>query len=223
MNYKVIRLNVCLEHHGVLGQRWGRKNGPPYPLGLSDHSPSEKKAGWKKSLGGGRNTKLYGRDKKSQTKSFLELQKARVKKNLNKDSGDGYTNAENIVRSGVSIESVKMLSDLRKEIERNEDVSNDDAFVMEVFNKFDPDDPKYEQKVIDALNEEQDKRESKYKEAIRKYDRECEKITKQILGDLGNRKISEDTTYNDLLKKNVDLENIFDEATFLYQIYEEYY
>ena len=37
-------------HHGILGQRWGRKNGPPYPLGASDHSASEKKAGWRRSL-----------------------------------------------------------------------------------------------------------------------------------------------------------------------------
>ena len=37
-------------HHGILGQRWGKKNGPPYPLDASDHSASEKKAGWHKSL-----------------------------------------------------------------------------------------------------------------------------------------------------------------------------
>ena len=37
-------------HHGILGQRWGRRNGPPYPLDAGDHSASEKKAGWKKSL-----------------------------------------------------------------------------------------------------------------------------------------------------------------------------
>ena len=39
-----------LYHHGIRGQRWGRKNGPPYPLGASDHSAAEKKAGWRKSL-----------------------------------------------------------------------------------------------------------------------------------------------------------------------------
>lgn len=39
-----------LYHHGVLGQEWGKRNGPPYPLSSSDHSSSEKKAGWKKSL-----------------------------------------------------------------------------------------------------------------------------------------------------------------------------
>lgn len=40
----------CLSHHGILGQTWGEKQGPPYPLGGSNHSASEKKAGWWKSL-----------------------------------------------------------------------------------------------------------------------------------------------------------------------------
>ena len=34
-------------HHGILGQKWGKRNGPPYPLGSSKHSAAEKKAGWK--------------------------------------------------------------------------------------------------------------------------------------------------------------------------------
>lgn len=42
--------NNTLAHHGILGMKWGRKNGPPYPIGVSDHSASEKKAGWRKSL-----------------------------------------------------------------------------------------------------------------------------------------------------------------------------
>lgn len=37
-------------HHGILGMKWGKRNGPPYPIGASDHSASEKKAGWRKSL-----------------------------------------------------------------------------------------------------------------------------------------------------------------------------
>ena len=42
-----------LYHHGVKGQKWGKKNGPPYPLRAGDHSASEKKAGWRKSLSKG--------------------------------------------------------------------------------------------------------------------------------------------------------------------------
>ena len=52
-----------LYHHGILGQRWGKKNGPPYPLGSGDHSVSERKAGWRASLKKG-DFKLTDRQKK---------------------------------------------------------------------------------------------------------------------------------------------------------------
>lgn len=35
--------NEYLAHHGILGQKWGKKNGPPYPLDPEDHSAAEKK------------------------------------------------------------------------------------------------------------------------------------------------------------------------------------
>lgn len=37
-----------LVHHGILGQKWGTRNGPPYPLGGGDYSRSEIKAIYKK-------------------------------------------------------------------------------------------------------------------------------------------------------------------------------
>lgn len=33
-----------LKHHGIVGQKWGKRNGPPYPLDDSDLSYAEKKA-----------------------------------------------------------------------------------------------------------------------------------------------------------------------------------
>lgn len=36
-----------ISHHGILGQKWGKKNGPPYPLGGGDYSQAEKKAIYK--------------------------------------------------------------------------------------------------------------------------------------------------------------------------------
>ena len=41
-------------HHGIKGQSWGVRNGPPYPLGSGDHSAAERKAGWRSSLNSSR-------------------------------------------------------------------------------------------------------------------------------------------------------------------------
>ena len=41
---------IYLVHHGIRGQKWGVKNGPPYPLDADQHSAREQKSGWRSSL-----------------------------------------------------------------------------------------------------------------------------------------------------------------------------
>lgn len=89
----VLVANSDLYHHGILGQKWGRRNGPPYPLGSGKHSASEKKAGWTKSLSSGsgkksikkeskKNPDLKGDDYGSFKSKREERKKAKVEKNV---------------------------------------------------------------------------------------------------------------------------------------------
>lgn len=92
-------------HHGILGQKWGQRNGPPYPLKAGAHSSSEKKAGWKKSLGDGRNESEYGRSSKERKKDankLLKASKSRYREDFTKA-------AENIINNNVSKKEIDEL------------------------------------------------------------------------------------------------------------------
>lgn len=67
-------------HHGILGMKWGKRNGPPYPLQPGQHSASEKKAGWRKSL---------DKAKKAMAENSKRYDEER-KKNLEKLSDSAY-------------------------------------------------------------------------------------------------------------------------------------
>lgn len=68
-----------LYHHGILGQKYGVRNGPPYPLKPSDHSSAEKKAGWRKSLDSGssnKKDKLLKEARDQYTNDFVKAYRA---------------------------------------------------------------------------------------------------------------------------------------------------
>ena len=60
-----------LIHHGIKGQSWGVRNGPPYPLDSGDHNARERKAGWRSSLKG---------NKKELTDEERAARNAKIKK-----------------------------------------------------------------------------------------------------------------------------------------------
>lgn len=100
--YKLVS-NDELYHHGIFGQRWGVRNGPPYPLDDEDHSARERKAGWKASLNNSERSsnkkeRVYSSSSKNKkTVSFKEAHRTGkdVKENYKKSS-TMYTGNESI-------------------------------------------------------------------------------------------------------------------------------
>ena len=94
-----------LAHHGILGMRWGHKNGPPYPLGAGDHSTSEKKAGWYKSLKAKHAAKKL---KKKRAKSLEKARIARKQKAAEKKAHDELIkNKDKVLAKGSAKELMK--------------------------------------------------------------------------------------------------------------------
>lgn len=121
--------NNELYHHGILGQRWGHRNGPPYPLDAGDHSASEKKAGWRKSLG-----KSAGSKSKSEKWFEKSIKAGKGNDNVSpaekigREAGTAFSEAAKVARtakkiknSGSARESKSMSNDeLRRRIKRME-------------------------------------------------------------------------------------------------------
>lgn len=100
-NYGQLVSDNYLAHHGILGQKHGVRNGPPYPLGASDHSASERKAGWRDSLEG-KNPEKYASRRKEAQQIGKKAEKT-LRKLTTGDVGTGTRLATSLARgSGVA-------------------------------------------------------------------------------------------------------------------------
>lgn len=94
-----------LSHHGILGQKHGQRNGPPYPLDASKHSAAEKAAGWMKSL----KEKHEAKKKTKQRKAALDkARKAKIEKAKQAKLAKEYEEKkQEVLRSGKASEVAK--------------------------------------------------------------------------------------------------------------------
>lgn len=105
--------NYELYHHGILGQKWGRQQGPPYPLDASDHSSAERKAGWRQSLKDTLSGKKAAQRRADYDKREADKAKARadqLTKAANaKEKGIGKTVSQ--IRAGIARSNAKSLQE----------------------------------------------------------------------------------------------------------------
>lgn len=82
-----------LEHYGILGQKWGDQNGPPYPLNPSQKSYSEKKQAKMDKKWIRKNDKKIRRYADSQSKDELKAYEKELRKIMPKYNKNGKINS----------------------------------------------------------------------------------------------------------------------------------
>lgn len=129
--------NNYLAHHGILGQKWGKKSGPPYPLDVSDHTASEKKAASAAGVKVGSDSGK-GSITKVEKKTDSQKETKKVQEPLTEDQ------KQKLIRSG-NANNVKKYSkqltnqELREAIDRMDLNSRLDSYKVanDTFNKID--------------------------------------------------------------------------------------
>lgn len=181
-----------IAHFGILGQKWGKKNGPPYPLGAGDHSTAEKKAGYTKSKEGKHNTKLYSDGGSSTKKELTRNQRfgvaAQNERNKNKQNTkiDGKTIKE--LNRNPEAKSQKIIDDI-----------NNNSEYKEALNKYSELSKKYSQEFNNKLKDPKiiKKAEEEYKKTrgTNKVDKK-DPIYDYVLRDIAAGDYEDDPRYD---------------------------
>ena len=105
-------IDAFIKHHGVLGQKHGVKNGPPYPLDEGDHSSSEESAAKKAGISVGTSS---GKGSLDNVESSTKKESA-DKKETNSDISQKKPTKEDIVNSG----DIKLIQSSMKDLNLTE-------------------------------------------------------------------------------------------------------
>lgn len=87
-----------LYHHGIKGQSWGEKNGPPYPLDYEDHTAEQKKENPKSTIDGKADTKSTKNAKSTKSTSTKTKTKSSTSKSANNSDKKELTEEEKAAR-----------------------------------------------------------------------------------------------------------------------------
>lgn len=94
------RSDTYLEHHGILKQKWGVRNAPPYPLDYNDHSAAQKKANPKSELNNYENNNVTAK-----TEALNKKEKTKVEKKESESSKS--SRIAMLMEKGLSEEQAK--------------------------------------------------------------------------------------------------------------------
>ena len=105
-------IDILMNHHGVLGQKHGVKNGPPYPLEEGDHSSSEESAAKKAGISVGTSS---GKGSLDNVES-ANKKETNDKKESSSDTSQKKPTKEDIVNSG----DIKLIQSSMKDLNLTE-------------------------------------------------------------------------------------------------------
>ena len=105
-------IDILMNHHGVLGQKHGVKNGPPYPLEEGDHSSSEESAAKKAGISVGTSSGKGSLDNVESTNK----KETSDKKESSSDTSQKKPTKEDIVNSG----DIKLIQSSMKDLNLTE-------------------------------------------------------------------------------------------------------
>lgn len=182
-------MTYYISHHGIEGQKWGVRNGPPYPLDYNDHTKAEQKhmrkdaARLTKELNKADSARAYAMRDVTEKGRAISRRDAKIKK-LRSDNNRVKAYKESIKESKALLRSGKglMSKDGREVYLNNDDVKKMLANEQANLAKYQA---KREAKAS-KLESKNEKDRSKYEEASKKANKEVEKIN-ALMKEVGDK------------------------------------